>query len=308
MRFEQLLYLIEVHRSPSLAIAAENLHVTRQALSAALKSLEQELDEPLLNRNVKGATLTEKGREVLAFAEEIIQLQQDFLQQFNRNKPQRLLQGKIRLMTQMTLRTLILPPILVYFKKRYPNITFTLENREVSDMVTSLANGEVDLVFLHRYSEPFADCLQLPKNLNFHPLCTCKPFIWCNVRSALTRYKSIPLQEIVHYPAIFDSRINHAIFWPALKTTPSTSLKIAITGNNLNILERALEDNLGILWDYQINDDMLYRTCRSNPKLQMVFIDCPYRIEAGYALCASKTHKPHLAALLDYLNQHYPQT
>ena len=120
MRFEQLLYLIEVHRCPSIAIAADNLHVTRQALSAALKSLEQELGEPLLNRGVKGATLTEKGYEALSFAEEVIELQQDFLKQFNRNKPQRLLQGKIRIMSQMTLRFLILAPCSFISKSAIP--------------------------------------------------------------------------------------------------------------------------------------------------------------------------------------------
>ena len=307
MRFEQLQYLIEVHRSPSLAIAAENLHVTRQALSSALKSLEEELDEPLLNRHVKGATLTEKGCEVLAFAEEVIQLQQDFLQQFNRDKPQHLVQGKIRILTQMTLRPTILPTILVYFKKRYPQITFTLENQDIPTMLNALINGEADLIFLHRYSQAFADELKLPKNCSFQPLAICKPFVWCNIRSTLSRYKSLPLDDLLRYPTIWDSRVDHSIFVPALKRDPSLRVNIAITGNNLHILEKSLENDLGLLWDYQINDDVLYRTFRNNPKLQMIAIDCPYTIEAGYVRRTNKTPKPHLAALLDYLSQHYPQ-
>lgn len=257
MRFEQLLYLIEVHRCPSIAIAADNLHVTRQALSAALKSLEQELGEPLLNRGVKGATLTEKGYEALSFAEKVIELQQDFLKQFNRNKPQRLLQGKIRIMSQMTLRFLILAPLLVYFKKRYPNITFILENDPPQALLENLITNQADIVFLHRYSNEFADFLKLPSSCSFHPLGNCKPFVWCNTRSAFAKHKSIPLKDLMHHPTIWDTRIDQSIFFPLLQTDSSVRPPIAITGNNLHILEKALENDLGVLWDYQFNQDML---------------------------------------------------
>lgn len=43
MRIEQLEHIIEISKTHSINLAAQNLHITQQSLSRSIKSLEDEL-------------------------------------------------------------------------------------------------------------------------------------------------------------------------------------------------------------------------------------------------------------------------
>ena len=58
MRTEQLLYLLEISKNPSLHIASEKLNMTPQALSASIRKLEEEVGFAVLERTTQGVTLT----------------------------------------------------------------------------------------------------------------------------------------------------------------------------------------------------------------------------------------------------------
>ena len=60
-----LVYLQEVAKTQSINKAAENLYISKSALSTAIKNLETEFGVPLLNRSVQGVTLTEAGEMVV---------------------------------------------------------------------------------------------------------------------------------------------------------------------------------------------------------------------------------------------------
>lgn len=309
MRFEQLLFLIEVHRCPSLTVACENLHVTRQALSSALKNLEQELDAQLLNRTVKGVTLTEKGYQVLAFAEKLMQLQEEFLEAFHCEQKPQTISGHLRLLAANPLRAMIFPQLFTYFMKHYPNVTFSVETRSASDMLNALIRDETDLIFIHQCSGALAALTPLPPDLTFHPLFEGNPFLWCSKKSPLARHKTVTLAEACRYPIIIDSRIDQSVFQPILSYEGPPRIATILDSSNIYVLEKFLEDDIGILWDYQVGSNMLYRIYNSNPNLQVVRLQCPYRIYGGYVLSphADAQSQP-LSTLLSYLEQTFPYT
>ena len=72
MRLEQLSSFLEVAKHSSLASASRNLHMTQQALSASIKNMETELGVTLLRRSSRGVALTSEGRQLLAFAADVI--------------------------------------------------------------------------------------------------------------------------------------------------------------------------------------------------------------------------------------------
>ncbi len=61
LNYHALYYLIEIGQAGSFTLAAEKLHITRPALSTAIKNLENDLGFSLLNRRQDGVTLTEQG-------------------------------------------------------------------------------------------------------------------------------------------------------------------------------------------------------------------------------------------------------
>lgn len=72
MTTEQLQYLLEISRNPSLNSAGQKLHITPQALSISIKKLENELGFPLLERSYKGISLNNDGLWLAGEAEKFL--------------------------------------------------------------------------------------------------------------------------------------------------------------------------------------------------------------------------------------------
>src|SRR6201986_2549521 len=64
--------LREVGRQGSIAAAASVLGVSQQALSARMRTLERAMDVTLLARTPSGSHLTEQGRLVVGWAEDVL--------------------------------------------------------------------------------------------------------------------------------------------------------------------------------------------------------------------------------------------
>ena len=72
MNLEQIKYLAEINRCHSLRQAGEQLHVTAQALSQSLTSLEKELNLTLTESSRTGTFLTSNGHILLDAGEEFL--------------------------------------------------------------------------------------------------------------------------------------------------------------------------------------------------------------------------------------------
>src|ERR1700734_2134816 len=64
--------LREVGRQGSIAAAASVVGVSQQALSARMRTLERDLGVTLLARTPSGSHLTEQGRLVVGWAEDVL--------------------------------------------------------------------------------------------------------------------------------------------------------------------------------------------------------------------------------------------
>lgn len=74
MNYRHLLYFWSVARLGTLARAARELHVSQPAISAQLRKLERSLGERLFEKSGRSLQLTEAGRVVFRYADEIFTL------------------------------------------------------------------------------------------------------------------------------------------------------------------------------------------------------------------------------------------
>ena len=74
LKLEQLYYLTKVAKYNSINKAAEELYITKAAVSAAIKQLEKECGYPILERTYHGVRLTKNGEKVVKLAEQVIAL------------------------------------------------------------------------------------------------------------------------------------------------------------------------------------------------------------------------------------------
>ena len=72
MTIQQLRYAVEVERSRSITVGAENLHMSQPNLSRALRELEDALGFPIFNRTPRGIMPTAKGEEFLHYAVSVL--------------------------------------------------------------------------------------------------------------------------------------------------------------------------------------------------------------------------------------------
>ena len=79
LNFKHLRYFWMVAKSGSIARACEQLHLTPQAISGQLRELEESLEVELFRRAGRGLEVTEAGRRILSYAEEIFALGDELL-------------------------------------------------------------------------------------------------------------------------------------------------------------------------------------------------------------------------------------
>jgi LysR family transcriptional activator of nhaA len=87
LNYNHLLYFWTVAREGSVAKAAESLHLTPQTISGQLKMLEDTIGEPLFQRVGRGLVITEMGRVVEQYADEIFTLGSELTQRVKSKQP-----------------------------------------------------------------------------------------------------------------------------------------------------------------------------------------------------------------------------
>ena len=77
MDLSHLEVLIAVAQEKGFSRAAERLHRTQPAVSQAIRRLEADLGQPLVDRSSKDGTLTDAGRVLYEYAQQLVNLRRD---------------------------------------------------------------------------------------------------------------------------------------------------------------------------------------------------------------------------------------
>jgi LysR family transcriptional activator of nhaA len=144
LNYHHLRYLYAVGRTGSISRASRELHVSPPAISAQLHSLEEHLGEKLLAKSGRNLVLTEMGRIVFSYAEEIFTLGQELMSTIKERptgRPLRLVIGVVDVMPKMIAQWLIDPA----FRLREPLHVVCREGN--SDyLLSQLAIHQLDVV------------------------------------------------------------------------------------------------------------------------------------------------------------------
>lgn len=114
LNYHHLLYFWTVVRAGSIQKASEELRVSPPAISAQLKLLEEQLGERLLRRSGRRLGLTEMGRTVFSYAEDIFTLGRELLDVVKSRpigRPLRLDVGVVDVMPKVVVQTLLEPAL-----------------------------------------------------------------------------------------------------------------------------------------------------------------------------------------------------
>ncbi|MDB5052896.1 MAG: LysR family transcriptional regulator [Bacilli bacterium] len=142
MNINQLDTLITLSKTMSFRKTGEILNLTQPAVSAQIKSLEDEYKSLLIDRS-QPLALTDSGKVFLEHAHKIVRVVEELKQRLAdlENTPQ----GHITLGTTTSIAIQILPRVLSYFQDQFPLIQTTIHSMPTSQIMASVENGHVDI-------------------------------------------------------------------------------------------------------------------------------------------------------------------
>lgn len=180
----------------SFTKAAQTLGYSQSTISFQIKQLENELDTQLFERINRTVTLTEKGREVLKYAQQVTKLTQE-LEKNMQNENQ--VAGHVSLAMADSLCDSMFRDGFRSFRQSFPGITLKIIAAGTEEMFRLMNHNEVDAILTldnHIYNTEYHIVQEEKVDLHF-VASPDFPFI--------TR-KSIPIQELIQYPFILTEK------------------------------------------------------------------------------------------------------
>jgi DNA-binding transcriptional LysR family regulator len=143
MNIFHLHIFLTVVEQGSFSTAALKCDISQSAVSRAIASLEEQLGVSLLTRGRFGARPTPVGDRVLIHARQILQCYESIDYEVNLAKG--LQGGRVRVASFRSTATHLLPPLIVKFCQRFPNIEVTLTEADPLGVERALREGQVDI-------------------------------------------------------------------------------------------------------------------------------------------------------------------
>ena len=185
---------MKVCETGSFSRAAEALNYTQSGISQMMAGLEEELGVQLFARIKKGVILTDNGRKLLPYIQEMVN-QKDKLRQaaFEINSK---VEGKLRIGSFTSVTAMWLPDVIYFFRKNYPKVNVQIFDGNYDEIRDWIVHGQVDCGFL---SSIVADDLKFYPILE-DPLCAVIP-----KGHPLAAKKRVKLEELLDYPFIIET-------------------------------------------------------------------------------------------------------
>jgi len=168
---------LSVAETLNFSRSSELLHMSVSAVSRTIQRLEDELGQPLLERDNRSVRLTSAGREFREYARHAVAEWQQLRRRLGSEEE---LAGEVSLYCSVTATYSVLAPILEAFRGAHPSVEIMMHTGDQADGISRILEGQDDVAVSGRPS-------QLPRRLEFLPLLQsplqfCTPTADCAVR------------------------------------------------------------------------------------------------------------------------------
>jgi DNA-binding transcriptional LysR family regulator len=151
MNIENIEAFVYVFHYGSFNKAAEVLFLSQPSVTARIQSLERELDCRLFDRLGKQVQLTEKGRQFLPYAQQLLQIYRKGKQHIQK---QRTIPHELRIGCTASVSNYMIPELLPKLKAQYPGLHIKITTAVTDDIVSKVLNRELDIGFVRNVSHP----------------------------------------------------------------------------------------------------------------------------------------------------------
>lgn len=237
----QLRAFVELAKTESFTVAAQNLFITQSALSSLIKQMELSLGLQLFDRSTRRVQLSNVGQDLYPLVDKILLDLGSVLDEATNLKA--LKKGQVRIAAPQLLSSTIFPEVIAQFQQQYPDVQVQLHDCGVEQVANKVLTAEVDFgvgperdssADIHSsllFESPFH--LVLPAD---HPLQQQEPLTWQHLQN----YPLILLQG--QFAKRLSGDLDSTEYGPELNLRPahlvsfmSTALSMVNSGLGLTV-------------------------------------------------------------------------
>ena len=196
MEIRNLITFVMVAELNSFTKAAKALDYSQSTISFQIKQLENELGCLLFERINHTLILTDRGMELLDYAQKIRHLTDEFRQNMS---DERELRGHVHIITPDSVCEAMLTDNYADFYARHPGITLKFSTADTEDMFRILDRNEADVMLTldnHVYHKDYVIAKEVRMNAHFV----------VSSRSPLAQSGALSIRDIISHPFILTEK------------------------------------------------------------------------------------------------------
>jgi len=181
--------------------AAAKLNTTQSTISKRIHELELIAGLPLFDRSRRSARLTDKGEQLLALAQEMLELQQRVLhlKEGNETAARQLRLG----ITELTALTW-LPRLIARLRERYPKVTIETEVDMSRDLYDRLQDDRLDVIIIpEAFSDSHITAVPLTRNRN----------VWMGSPKLIRSRRKLSVAELAEHTILIQGNRSGTGLW-----------------------------------------------------------------------------------------------
>lgn len=293
MDFDQLETFLEVARNLSFSRAAERRFRTQPAISAQIRSMEEEVGAKLLDRTGGKVSVTAAGKVFLSYVESALEARRVAMRAVA--EADRVPGGEIVVAANEGSCLHILPEVFAEFKRSYPDIGITVKRSETREVLEAVIDNSADFGVA---AMPITD-----KRITSVPIHKDELVLITPTGHPLAKYKEIKISQIADYPLLLPkmgrTRDSIGRMFDERNMKPNVSMEL----DSSELLKRFVSAGVGIgfcaysnaigdlrlgitaiirLADAQIRRDMalVFRKDKALSRAALAFIDIAVRLKS----------------------------
>jgi len=223
---ELLRSFVSVVDSGGFTRAGERVHRTQSTVSQQIKRLEDDIGQPLLNRNGKHVTPTEAGERLLSYARRLLALAEEARDVLARPNHE----GAVKLGIPEDFAAYRLAKLLATFSRSHPTLRLDVRADQSTFLKRDLERGDLDLALFKRLAGEKGGIAVWPERVHW---------VTSKSRPVDTGATSLPL---IGFPAgcLYRARAIHAL------ESAGHTWHMAYTSSNLAGIQAAVAAGMGL--------------------------------------------------------------
>ena len=211
MTLQQLRYLVMVAECGSITEAAERLFIAQPSLTAAIHSIEEEMNVTAFIRSNKGVELTREGEVLLSYARQILQ-QTNLMEEHFKGEGHQKPYFSVSCQHYSYAVNAFVDVIREYDADSY---RFTLRETQTHEIIedVSLGRSEIGILYLSEANEAVLKKLIQKNDLKMTERFVAKPHVFLSNRHPLAERECLTVEDLQPYPYLTFEQGQHNSFY-----------------------------------------------------------------------------------------------